>query len=486
MVGVAVLTVAVYLVGLGGARTSWVEQVSLDVVMVRLSMRVAIRAAENRPMRRFWWSMAAGGCLFTLGDGIQMVRVLSHAASGPADFLQPALIVTGVGTVVFHMLTYPLQTTGRARLRLWLDAATVLTAVAVFIWYFLIGGALGKAGSAEMAFATAGSVIMLVSAFGLVKLLLSGAAPFSYAAGVAGVTSVVGTAVGTALSSVSDGRAVMVGDLLACVAFASVPRIQELQMRAWTTPLGPRRRRTYSRLPYVAVIATQALLIGGLVNAGISTRTWGVAYGLVGITTLVLSRQLLAFHDNTALVASLDASMVKSRELQDKLRHKATHDTLTHLANRALFDERIQAAQLIEERDGGEVSIIMIDLDDFKTINDTLGHSVGDGVLVAVAARFRQCVRDGDTLARLGGDEFAVLLPGAALAQAEQVAHRIVNALTEPLLVDGHPLTVRASIGVVAGTLGTADGLLRDADAAMYLVKHNGKGGYQVAEPAAA
>jgi diguanylate cyclase (GGDEF)-like protein len=124
------------------------------------------------------------------------------------------------------------------------------------------------------------------------------------------------------------------------------------------------------------------------------------------------------------------------------------------------------------------VGVLLIDLDDFKEINDTLGHHVGDAVLVAVAERLRQCVRQGDTVARLGGDEFAVLLPDSPPGQASSVAARITAVLAEPVLVEEHLLALRASIGVAAGGFGQADSLLREADAAMYLVKHNGKGGY--------
>jgi diguanylate cyclase (GGDEF)-like protein/PAS domain S-box-containing protein len=173
--------------------------------------------------------------------------------------------------------------------------------------------------------------------------------------------------------------------------------------------------------------------------------------------------------------------VTEARELQDRLRHEATHDALTHLANRALFDERVRMGDRRTGAIAGLVTVLAIDLDDFKQVNDEYGHHVGDALLVAVADRLRACVRPGDTVARLGGDEFAVLLPGTPPEYARQLADRMVSELAVPVPVGRHHLSIKASLGIASGHWQDADALLREADAAMYRVKHSGKGGYAFA-----
>jgi diguanylate cyclase (GGDEF)-like protein/PAS domain S-box-containing protein len=171
--------------------------------------------------------------------------------------------------------------------------------------------------------------------------------------------------------------------------------------------------------------------------------------------------------------------ITETRQLHDQLRYQASHDGLTGLANRRLFTERLAAATTAQHRrDDGAAAILLIDLDEFKAINDTLGHHVGDAVLVAVADRMRACVRAGDTTARLGGDEFAILLPGASPAAAAAVAERFLELLAEPACAHDHLLQIRASVGVACEPADDPDALLRSADAAMDAAKRAGKGRY--------
>jgi diguanylate cyclase (GGDEF)-like protein/PAS domain S-box-containing protein len=171
------------------------------------------------------------------------------------------------------------------------------------------------------------------------------------------------------------------------------------------------------------------------------------------------------------------------KRLADELRHQALHDTLTGLANRALLGDRVAHA-LARRSDGpGLVAVLFIDLDDFKTINDSLGHSVGDQLLVLAAERLRGCLRSADTAARLGGDEFAVLLDEPDTeAQVVGVAARLLAALQEPFRIDDHEILVTASVGIAVdpARAATADHLLRNADAAMYLAKQRGKGRWEM------
>jgi diguanylate cyclase (GGDEF)-like protein/PAS domain S-box-containing protein len=170
------------------------------------------------------------------------------------------------------------------------------------------------------------------------------------------------------------------------------------------------------------------------------------------------------------------------KTLEAQLAHQATHDSLTSLANRALFGDRLQHALARARRHGEPVSILFMDLDDLKSVNDSLGHSAGDQVLVAVADRLRSCMRESDLAARLGGDEFAVLFEDTSGPQAEAAAKRILETLTLPITVLGRPMRARASIGLAVVDRGDCDPeeLLRRADTAMYAAKARGKGQYLV------
>ncbi len=169
--------------------------------------------------------------------------------------------------------------------------------------------------------------------------------------------------------------------------------------------------------------------------------------------------------------------------LEQKLVFQAFHDPLTRLANRSLFRERVEHA--LDRRTVGEIAVMFIDLDNFKTINDSLGHAAGDHVLVEMAHRLRSCLRTEDTAARLGGDEFAVLLEDAEVTAAARIAERIRATLGTAFWVLGQEVYVSASIGIAIGRDGDAAGdLLRNADVAMYTAKQKGKSRFELFEPA--
>jgi diguanylate cyclase len=160
---------------------------------------------------------------------------------------------------------------------------------------------------------------------------------------------------------------------------------------------------------------------------------------------------------------------------QEQLTHRANHDALTDLANRALFEQRTQES--LARLSGGTLSVALIDLDDFKAINDRLGHAVGDALLVVVGQRLRECVRQDDVVARLGGDEFGLLLHGLRTNLATDVLARITDALNRPVHALGYDLLVRASVGLAEASADAGpQELLRRADVAMYVAKERGKG----------
>jgi diguanylate cyclase (GGDEF)-like protein len=166
------------------------------------------------------------------------------------------------------------------------------------------------------------------------------------------------------------------------------------------------------------------------------------------------------------------------KALEEQLTHQAFHDPLTGLANRALFEDRVNQALTRGERRGTELAVLFLDLDDFKTVNDSLGHHAGDRLLSATAERLHTALRSSDTVARLGGDEFAVLLEEVGDTDVERTAERVVQALREPFEIEGQSIFITASTGIALTSAGptTTSELLRGADMAMYAAKNRGKG----------
>ena len=175
------------------------------------------------------------------------------------------------------------------------------------------------------------------------------------------------------------------------------------------------------------------------------------------------------------------------KEAQDRLAHQAVHDALTGLANRTLILDRAEGMLARGRREHHDVAALFIDIDNFKEVNDTLGHEAGDQILQSVAKRFTTALREADTVGRLGGDEFVVLTEGVSLAAGpELVAERLHDVLTAPFVVEGYDgamLTITASIGIASGLRDSAQDLLRDADIALYRAKAMGKDCAAVFEP---
>ncbi|MFI9005611.1 diguanylate cyclase domain-containing protein [Actinosynnema sp. NPDC053489] len=243
--------------------------------------------------------------------------------------------------------------------------------------------------------------------------------------------------------------------LIALAALAPAP----------TATAGPSRHRrswqwAYLLMPYVPLLVTSVLVLRRTAIGDVGPLD-AVEIGC-GFTVFVavILRQLVTIVDNTKLVLLL-------RESERTLRHQAHHDPLTGLANRALFERRLDEAMAAHHRDGTPFGLLFVDLDDFKAVNDVSGHAHGDAVLERVAHRLRECVRDTDVVARLGGDEFGVLVEG--VEEPERVAFRVLDALGEE---------IGASVGVVICSgqdpEATAASVLVCADKAMYEAKRDG------------
>ncbi|HYI31533.1 MAG TPA: EAL domain-containing protein, partial [Bradyrhizobium sp.] len=180
---------------------------------------------------------------------------------------------------------------------------------------------------------------------------------------------------------------------------------------------------------------------------------------------------VMVFHDVSA-----------TRELSQRMTHQAQHDSLTDLPNRILLQDRLNLAMSLTQRHAQKLAVLFLDVDRFKNVNDSLGHDVGDGLLVVIAQRLLSCVRGSDTVSRQGGDEFVILLPELARGQdAAILAEKILVALSEPYLIDSHQVHVTASIGIVIypDDGEDADTLLKNADFAMYHAKEGGRSNYQ-------
>lgn len=244
----------------------------------------------------------------------------------------------------------------------------------------------------------------------------------------------------------------------------------------------PRNPRVRALLPYFPMACATVLTIVMVARYGRldPLSTWV----LLSLGVLILGRQLGAVWEAQGLSRDLASSIVLLRDREALLEHQAFHDSLTNLANRRLFANRVEHALARARRNGGMLALLFLDLDDFKNVNDSLGHGAGDLLLQSTAERLRACVRAADTTARLSGDEFGVLLEDVdGEAEPVEVAARILDAFRAPFALS-RDLYVSPSIGIVCTGDPTADvaGLVRDADTAMYAAKRRGKGRYAIFE----
>ena len=176
--------------------------------------------------------------------------------------------------------------------------------------------------------------------------------------------------------------------------------------------------------------------------------------------------------------------ITRRKELESQLRHQTFHNSLTGLANRALFLDRVDHAIARHNRTRTPITILLLDIDDFKVVNESLGHAAGDALLVELATRLRRCLRPGDTVARIGGDEFSVLLEDVDVDGARAVAERVMQATLDTVMLRGREVTPRVSVGIAeAGNDERSDELLRKADVAMYAAKGLGKRCHQTFDP---
>jgi diguanylate cyclase (GGDEF)-like protein len=285
----------------------------------------------------------------------------------------------------------------------------------------------------------------------------------------------------------SDGRAVA----LAAYGAAAVPTVAADPDRVVRLAWERRETLAFGRLDP----ASDPVLVGALPEArrvliapmiADGEPVGAIAVELGGLAAPGISRRLASILGQLGAIAALNLrNAVLLRSVQDL----AERDSLTGAANRRMFQttlERVLGAAKPASSRRGVSTVLFIDLDDFKVVNDTLGHGAGDSLLVAVIERISGSVREGDLVARLGGDEFAILTDdGPDLKRSTAMAERLVRELRAPYLIDGHHVSVTASIGIASAIEGNenAADLVRNADVAMYLAKANGKAGFAMFDP---
>ena len=454
-----------------------------DVIGASAVTVALIGVWRNKPDRATpWILMAIGQALFVAGDLLwNWYEVIGE---DPFPSMADVLYLAGYPFIALGLLMMIRRRVGGGDRGGALDAAILTTAAAILSWTFLI--------QPQLVGSELDSTSLLITlAYPVADLILIGVAMGLLTTPGARTPSFQMLALSLGLMLVADqiyaiqnldGTYVSGGPidtlyLIAYLLFGAAAA--HPSMRRLTEPhpvpvtwLGPVRLACLA-----AAMITGPLLVtlGPGTDGGLAV----VAAGTAVLSLLVLARL-------AGLVGMLARDVAQRRALEAQLSYQAFHDPLTGLSNRRRFVEAAEKA--LEAKVGtGSVAALFLDLDDFKTVNDSLGHAAGDSMLIAVAARLRSDLRASDVAGRLGGDEFGVLLtdlPDEAYAVA--VAERLLARLVEPIEVAGVSIEVGASIGIaiVAAGVGTVDDLLGDADVAMYQAKARGKGRYQVFDAA--
>jgi diguanylate cyclase (GGDEF)-like protein len=208
----------------------------------------------------------------------------------------------------------------------------------------------------------------------------------------------------------------------------------------------------------------------------------GQPYGVLAAASYALHDFSQGDVDFMQAIANVLANAIERRRAEEQTQHEALHDPLTGLPNRSLFLDRLEHALSVTARRESSVAVLFLDLDQFKLVNDSLGHAAGDELLSSVAPRLEQALRPGDTVARFGGDEFAVLAEDIGSERgATRIAERIAESLSRPFVLRDREHFVSASIGISIGTGSEQpEALIRDADSALYRAKERGRGGYEI------
>lgn len=421
---------------------------------------LAARSAGGR-MRRAWATLAAALAAWTAGDTTWLVYDLFVEQSptpSPADFFYVAFAVLAA-VALAH---FPTVSTGQSRLRIVLDAITVALCLFLLSWIFFLDTVFATYSEDWVAL----SVAVVYPVLDLVVLtiavvVLARAEPRQRL-----VLSVLAVAVGlitvadTAFAYLTAGDQYDTGNLVDIVWAASLATFAAAALLSRRSPAPTKPAVSVPSnsslwLPYVPL-----LLAGTLGPLAIMSGLERIIVPVVVVA--VCARQIVSAWENRRLLAAAA--------------DQALRDPLTGLANRTLFHDRLTHAMMLRSRDDRSVTVVSLDLDDFKLVNDSLGHPAADSLLVHVGRRLTDSVRPGDTVARAGGDEFALLLEGSA-DDSCLIAQQVAEAFNKPFVVDGQEMLVRPSIGVAVASGDEPDlapeTLVKRADVAMYAAKRS-------------
>jgi diguanylate cyclase (GGDEF)-like protein len=431
----------------------------------------AVHSAGRR--RRAWTALSAALTCWAIGDASW--AWLDATGQDPFPSVADVAYLAFGPLTCIGLLLLPDRGERTHRLQGLLDGLATSGALVLVSWVTALGAAV-RAAEAVRPLASAVSV-----AYPVLDVLVTVLAVLTLARAPAGRPRrpLALLVTGLVLNSIADSGFVYVtatagyepGTLLdviwimglACLALAALLDHHDVDAPCASTPrevILP----SGGLVPYLPIGVALAVVIVDEITG--SRPNPAAEVGALALVVLLLTRQYLTLRQNTLLATRLAAR-------EEELHYRAFHDALTGLANRTLFHERLEHALELHARDRRPLAVVYLDLDDFKLVNDTLGHVAGDELLVRVTERINGAVRTGDTVARLGGDEFAVLLETGD--DGGRCAERIAGALRDPFHVTGQPVRARASAGAVQ--LGpedpsmSADDLLARADRAMYAQK---------------
>ncbi len=455
-----------------------------------------------RPADRLsWYLLAAGGVCFTLGDDVETLYQVVLHGSVPTPSIADAFYLAGYPFVFAAILRLTRSPDHRVRREDYADAAIVSLGVLALAWHFLMSPEVHDASLSfvGMLVTLAYPIMDVALVFIVFRSLLFGSSrrPYHTILAAALLTMLLSDFVYDLLvlhNAYSDGNPVDALFLLEYLLVAVAALHPSMSWPPETAPheAGPAHREsvTTRRMPVIALAGLVPPLILLIASAaGIAVDVTVLAALCIAVSALVylrmswmIARMRSQAQEIGQQVEALEASHLKRDALEADLRHQAFHDELTGLANRALLHERIDRALASVSRSGHSVALCFGDLDGFKTVNDTLGHHMGDGVLLKAGQLLASIVRPGDTVARLGGDEFAVLMVDVEHPEtAVSFARRIVSVMRDSIEIAGSTVNLSISMGLAfADTTKSTEQLLSEADSAMYEAKGHGKDCVQV------
>ncbi len=462
----AALIVASSILGWEGTYATWpIDNVALVVCLVGAAACAgyAARFAAKRRYRFGWLALATALLGWAVGEIIWAfydVRPEVEHATHPA-LAEAVLLIYPVGTMASLVVLSHLSR--RSRRRLVLDGVIVWTSLFVISWVFVLEKQLREdRGSrlATLAEVFADVVIMTTAIVMLSRLRPSDLPGRSLLAGGTATVAVADIAMvfGTGMGSYHGGGPADLGRVagLGMMALAALSSVTESPT---ATPRNEILSRVLLWLPYLPLVLTAAV---GLGYTAVRMEHGPMQAALGILVVAVLARQFVV--------------LVENQDLLSEVSREAFRDSLTGLANRTQFIQRLEEAVAPRRPNAAPIAVLCLDLDNFKLVNDALGHLAGDELLIRVAGRITAALEETGTVARLGGDEFAVLLEGS-IEQSQAAAHRVLEAFSAAIVIDGVPVTVRPSIGFTVTTAAsgyTVEQLLRHADLAMYAAKREG------------